>query len=383
MSIQIDKDYIIRIRRELHQVPELGFELPRTLAIVRRELDALGVPYTDALGKSSIVAILNEGIGNKTIGLRADMDALPITEETGLPFASTIPGQMHACGHDVHTAMLLGTVKALKAMEKDVKCCVKFIFQACEENLGGAKALCEDRLMDSIDKILACHITPIHKAGTIRTNKGCVSACSHGFRVHLYGKASHVARPHLGVDAIAMAARIYSDIQFYRARELNPVQPAVIGIGEIHGGRANNILCDYVMMHGSIRTHDNELDQQIYRRIQEICNNVASDMGGRAVVETTKYSPALLNNGQIVDELRESALKVVPEEAFQWSIPGMGAEDFAFYSALKPGALFNLGVQPTDGPTVPNHNGKMIVNEDVLDIAPRVFVQYVLDQMEK
>ena len=128
MSYQIDKDYIIRLRRELHKVPEVGFDLPKTLAIVRRELDAIGIPYTESLGKSAIVATLNEGVGNKTIGLRADMDALPVEEQSGLDFASTIPGQMHACGHDCHTAVLLATAKALKAMEKDIKCCVKLVF---------------------------------------------------------------------------------------------------------------------------------------------------------------------------------------------------------------------------------------------------------------
>ena len=137
--MRIDKDYIIRIRRELHQVPEIGFELPKTLAIIRRELEAIGLPYTESFGTSSIVATLNEGKGSKTIALRADTDALPVQEQTDLPFASTIPGQMHACGHDCHTAMLLGTAKALKEIEGEIDCCVKFLFQSCEEGTAGAK----------------------------------------------------------------------------------------------------------------------------------------------------------------------------------------------------------------------------------------------------
>ena len=137
-----DKQYIIDIRRELHQIPEVGFDLPKTLSVVRRELEKIGLPYTEEFGTSSIVATLNQGVGNKTIAIRADIDALPIQEETGLPYASTHPGKMHACGHDCHTAMLLGTAKRLKDMEKEINCCVKFIFQAAEEGPGGAKGIC-------------------------------------------------------------------------------------------------------------------------------------------------------------------------------------------------------------------------------------------------
>ena len=176
--MQIDKNYIVNIYRQLHQVPEIGFDLPKSAAIICRELDAIGIAYTQQIGKSCIIATLNEGVGNKTIAIRADYDALPIQEETGLSYASQHPGKMHACGHDAHAAMLLGTIKALKAMEKDIKCCVKFIFQSAEEILGGAKSICDTGFMDSVDEIIACHIRSDTLCNQFLINRTCNSACS-------------------------------------------------------------------------------------------------------------------------------------------------------------------------------------------------------------
>jgi len=381
--MQIDKEYIIRIRRELHKVPEVAFDLPKTLAIVRAELDAMGIPYTEEFGTSSIVATLNEGVGKKVIALRADMDALPVQEETGLPFASTHPGQMHACGHDCHTAMLLGAVKALKAMEKDIKCCVKFVFQACEEGTSGAKRICDDGFMDQVDEIIGCHVMPDKPSGTVLISKACANASSHVFDIHLNGKSCHVARPHQGVDAIAMAARVYTDIQIMRAREIDPFQPVVIGIGQIHGGNACNVVCDSVTLRGTVRALSPEMDAFVFRRLQSICENTARDMGGTAVLDAPDFTPCVINEPRVRDALNAAAEKVVGADKVLERPESMGGEDFAFYLQHKPGAMFSLGVAPEGRPIVPLHNGKMIVDENALDIAAKVFVQFVLDQMEK
>ena len=382
MNIQIDKDYIIRVRRELHKVPEIGFDLPKTLAIVRRELDALGIPYTEEFGESSIVATLNEGVGNRTIGLRADMDALPVTEQTGLEFASTHPGQMHACGHDCHTAMLLGAAKALKAMEKDIKCCVKFVFQASEEGVSGAKKLCDDGLMDTIDEMIGCHIVPGWTAGDVRLNKTCANACSRGLRINLTGKACHASTPQYGVDAITMAVRVYTAIQMIRTREMDPFEPVIINVGEIHGGTANNIMAEEAYMNLTLRTLKNDVDQFLVRRITEIAESTAKEMGGKAEVITYKYSPCVINDHTIADAILAAGKKVIGEKATCDKPISMGAEDFAYYTLQKPAAMFNLGVKPYDGVTAALHNGKMMVNEDALDVTPKLFVQYVLDRME-
>lgn len=382
--MQIDKEYIIRIRRELHKVPEISFDLPKTLAIIRRELDAIGIPYTEEMGKSSIVATLNEGVGNKTIAIRADTDALPIEELRESDFASTHPGKMHACGHDAHTAMLLGAAKTMKAMEKDIKCCVKFIFQASEEGVSGVNLLCEDGVMKDIDFIVACHVVPQMQTRRIQLNKTCSNASSRGFRIHLHGKSCHVSRPQDGVDAIAMAARVYTDIQIMRAREIDPFESLIINIGEIHSGTANNIVSGYAVMNGTIRSLKNETDSYAYRRIQEIAENTARDMGGTAEVETYKFSPCLVNDHGVVDAIIEAAEKVIGSDRINPNKPiSMGAEDFAYYTLQKPGAQFGVGICPDDGKYAPLHNGNFIVNEDGLDVAPAIYVQLVLDQMEK
>ncbi len=381
--MKADNEYIVKIRRELHMVPELTFELPKTLAIVRRELDAIGIPYTEKYGVSSIVATLNEGVGNKTIAIRADMDALPIQEETGLEFASTIPGQMHACGHDCHTAIVLGTAKKLKEMEKDIKCCVKFFFQASEEGPSGAKRMCDDGVMDDVDMILTTHITPQHPAGKIVTNKTFCNGGCRSFIIDLYGKSTHVSSPHNGVDAIAMAVRVYSDIQLMRARELNPMEPVVIGIGQFHGGTANNIVCDHTTLHGTIRTANDDVSDYAAKRIDEIAQSVAKDMGGSAKVEFKPFNPAVRNDHAMVDALLESAVKAIGQDMIGELAPAMGAEDFAYFMKYKPGVRFCVGTRVAELPYVPVHNGKMVVDESGLHNAADVFIQFILDQMEK
>ena len=378
-----DKDYIVKVRRELHKVPELTFELPKTLAIVRKELEEMGIPYSEEYGISSIVATLNEGVGSKTIAIRADMDALPIQEETDLEFKSTIPGQMHACGHDCHTAMLLGTAKKLKEMEKDIKCCVKFFFQASEEGPSGARRMCESGAMEGVDTVIACHVGAGVAPGVVTINKTYSNAGCRSFVIDLYGKSSHVSKPHLGVDAIAMAVRVYSDIQLMRARELDPMEALVIGIGQFHGGAASNIVCDHVTINGTIRTGRDEVNDFVAKRIEEIAKGVAADMGGSATVEFKPFNPAVRNNHGVADAIVAAAQKVVGAENIQQSGSSMGAEDFAYFMKYAPGAMFGIGVQPEGCPVIPLHNGKLVIDENGLDVAPDVFIQFILDQMEK
>ena len=375
-----DHEYIVKIRRELHQYPEIGFDLPKTLAIIKRELDAMGIPYTDKYGKSSLVGTIAKGRGKKVIALRADMDALPIHEETDVPFRSLHDGAMHACGHDTHMAMLLGTAKMLKATEDELPCEVRLFFQAAEEYApGGAKLMCEDGVMDGVDAIIGAHINSAAALGTIGTNYSVVAASSHGFYIDLYGKSAHVSTPQLGVDAIAMAVRVFSDIQMMRARELDPKQPVVIGIGEFHGGSANNIVCEHVRMHGTIRTLSNELDEHIYRRITEIAESVARDMGGRCEVTTSKHYPSVVNDPEIAAVLVEAAKDAIGEENCDDKRGYMmGAEDFAFYLLRGKGAFFHVGMKSDKYVMHSEHNSRFFVDEDALSTGPKVFYEFVM-----
>ena len=375
-----DLSYIISMRRELHSIPEVGFDLPKTLALIRRELNALGIPFTEKYGKSSIVAYLGREDAERTVALRADTDALPVKEETGLPYSSTHEGKMHACGHDCHTAMLLGTAKMLKEVEGELPCRVLLFFQAAEEFApGGAKLMADDGVCDGVDAVIACHVNRVMPLGTVALNESVMSASSHGFYLDIYGKTSHVAQPHQGVDAIAIACRVYNDIQIMRSRELPPLARAIVGVGEFHGGSANNVICDHVHMHGTIRTHETEHDAYIYRRIGEIAKALAEDAGGRAELITTKHYPVLKNDPATAREVAAAARRALPDATVITDInPSMGAEDFAFFLEKIPGAYFRLGAREEGGENVPLHNCRFAPDERVLEYGPKIFFEYVM-----
>ena len=375
-----DLSYIVSLRREFHAIPEVGFDLPKTLAVIRRELSALNIPFTEKYGKSSIVGYLGREDAEKTVAIRADTDALPVTEETGLPFASTHEGKMHACGHDFHIAMLLGTAKMLKEVEDELPCRVLLVFQAAEEYApGGAKLMAEDGVCDGVDAIIACHVNTVLPLGTVGLNEGVMSASSHGFYLDIYGKTSHVAQPHRGVDAIAIACRVYNDIQIMRSREMPPLAPAIIGVGEFHGGTANNVICDHVHMHGTIRAHKNEHDEYMYRRIGEIAKSIAEDAGGRAELSTTKLYPVLRNDPHTARELGAAIRRAMPEGTLITDLePSMGAEDFSFFLEKIPGAYFRLGAREEGEEIVALHNSRLSPNEKALAHGPMIFFEYVM-----
>ena len=379
--IRADKDYIVNARRALHRIPELGFELEKTVSYVRGELIKLNIPFTEELGKSSIVATINPESTGKVIAIRADMDALPIEEKTGLEYSSSHPGKMHACGHDCHTAMLLGTAKMLNEIKDQLTCKVKLIFQAAEEKGGGANLLCKDGVMKDVDFIIGCHVAAPADTGTILINRDVSNASSRSVKLVLKGKAAHVSAPHNGIDAIAMACRVFNDIQIMRAREVNPTKALVIGFGEIHGGTARNIICDEVVMNGTIRALDADSDAFAIKRIQEIAASVSKDMGGSYEIDCEQFYPVLKNNGEIAEKLIKIVKDKYGEEAFREKPVNMGAEDFAWYLQEKPGAMFSLGVHKPGADFVPLHNERFCPDEDALTIAPEIFTQFVLENM--
>ncbi len=379
--IRADKNYIINARRTLHRIPELGFELEKTLNFVRGELIKLDIPFTEELGRSSIVATINPESNGKVIAIRADMDALPIDEKTELEYSSEHPGKMHACGHDCHTAMLLGTAKMLSEIKDQLTCKVKLIFQAAEEKGGGANLLCKDGVMKDVDCIIGCHVAAGADTGTVLVNRNVSNASSRSVKLVLNGKAAHVSAPHSGIDAIAMACRIFTDIQIMRAREFNPTKALVIGFGEIHGGTARNIICDQVVMNGTIRALDADSDQFAIKRIEEIASSVSKDMGGSFEIECEQFYPVLKNDGEVAEKLIKIAKDLYGEDAFREKQVNMGAEDFAWYLQEKKGAMFSLGVHKPGTPIIPLHNEKFCPDEDALTVAPEIFTQFILENM--
>ncbi len=376
-------EYAIRIRRQLHQYPEIGFALDRTLALVRHELDAIGLPYTEEYGRSSIVATLNAEKSHFTIGIRADMDALPITEKTKVPYRSKLKGQMHACGHDAHTAILLDTARRLIEMKDEINCCVKFLFQSAEEYPpSGAKLMAEDGVMDTIDCAIALHCEPSVHAGRVNMCAGAQNAVSNGFVLDFYGKSSHVVQQQAGVDAIMMAVKAYTAIEMAVAKEVPVKEPCVFNAGSIHGGESNNSICDHVSMYCTLRTWDASLDEKMTKRIKGICSAVAKESGGKFKYTQKKYYPILINDKTMTERMWQAAAAVIGEDHIGLHGRGLGGEDFAYFAQRKPCCLFRLGVRNDQKDCKYGlHQDKFNVDEDALEIGAGIFIQFVKDNM--
>ncbi len=375
--------YVTEIRRELHQYPEIGFDLPKTLALIRRELDKMGIPYTEKFGQSSIVATLNEEKTSFTIGIRADTDALPILEKTAVPYKSKIKGQMHACGHDSHTAMLLDAARQLAEMKDQINCRVKFLFQAAEEYPpSGAKLMAEDGVMDDIDCVIALHTESTVPVGKIALLAGPQNATSNGFMLDFYGKSAHAARQMDGIDAITMAVKAYTAIEMMIAKEFPATAARIFNVGAIHGGETNNVICPHASMYCTVRTWDAEVDAKITRRIKEIGTAIAKESGGKFKYTQKKYYPIVNNNETMTSLVRKSAVAVVGEENLQLHRRSLGGEDFAYFAALKPGCMFRLGIRNEEKDCIYSaHQDKFNLDEDALPIGSAVFVRFVLDNM--
>lgn len=377
--------YVISARRQFHMYPEIGFELDRTLSFIRAELDKMGVEYTESFGKSSIVATVNPEKSNFTIGIRADIDALPINEDNDLPFKSRLDGQMHACGHDAHAAIALDTCRRLNDMRDKINCRVKLIFQAAEEYPpSGAKLMVEDGVMEDIDCIVALHVDTGYKAGEVGVSAGPQNAVSDGFYLEFYGKSAHAANQQKGVDAIMMAVRAYTDIEFMIAKEIGAKDPVIFNVGAINGGVANNVICDKCSMFCTLRTQKTENAEYIIGKIKKIIAAVAETAGGEAKYIENKHYPMLINNERLTEKVWASLEKVVDEgNLIPKKFQGMGGEDFSYFANEKPGCMFRLGVANLEkGYTFGIHNGRFMIDESALEVGVRAFIQFVLDNMD-
>ena len=378
-----DLDYMIRIRREIHEYPEVGFDLEHTLMVVKRELDAMGIESTNKYQESSLVGYIGPEDAKKVIGIRTDMDALPLTETTGLPFASKIPGKMHACGHDCHTAVLLGIAKALKPLEKTLKCRVKLIFQPAEEVApSGGRLMVEKGLLDDVTEVFTMHVTVGRDSGTIMLNKANMNASCHTFKIMIHGKSAHAAAPQNGIDAIALANRIYYSIQQMRAREIGAFEPVVVGIGEIHGGAVHNIISDYAELTGTVRAHSQKVEDLTYRRINEIAENACREVGATCEVKWNEYMPPAWNDPELAQKIIDIAGDMLGKDKVLDKPLGMGAEDFSYYVEKVRGARFLWGVHEPGTPRTAGHNGNFMVDESTFTIPADIYIRYVLENQE-
>ena len=378
-------EYARRLREELHMYPEIGFDLPKTLAVVHRELDAMGIAHTEKWGRSSCVGYVGKEDAPITIGLRADMDALPVTEQVDVPFKSRHEGVMHACGHDAHTAILLATIKWLKDHESDLRCRIKFLFTPAEEYVTpGCKELAENGVMDDVTFAVAIHVDVDARVGQVVCPIAPTHSNSMGFKCRFYGKTAHASSPHKGVDAIVMAMQAISAMQTMVAREIDPIKPTIFNIGSFHGGKTNNVVCDYVEIFGSSRAQEDAITEHMTRRLKEITESVAAGMGGRGEFEVTKLLPYVINHPLVGGQLRKTGHRLLGDGYLLEKPRKMGGEDFGFLSRKKPCAQFRLGVKPADfvGKMPPAHNDHFWIDNGCFEVGIKMFTGFVLDSQD-
>lgn len=377
-------DYARQMRHELHQIPEIGYDLPKTTAVVKRELDAMGIAYTEKYGKGSVVGYLGKESGF-TIGIRADMDALPMQEAGSNPYPSTHPGCMHACGHDAHTAQLLAVARKLKDMESQLRCRVKLMFQPAEEYITpGAKMMVENGVMEDVDCAIACHVSGTMETGHIGVAFGGTNSNSMGIVCEFFGKSAHAHSQHKSVDAIRMAVQAYMSMEMMAAREIPSKDCFVFNVGQFNAGNTNNIVCDYARMFISARSWSDELSAFMEKRVREICDATAKMCGGEAKVTVTKLIPYVKNHEIVAQKLWEVGEKTLGKGHVHSIDRTMGGEDFAFMSRQKPSAMFRFGTGCDDLPETrkPLHNTQMDIDERCFDYGIDIFVNFVLENQD-
>lgn len=378
-------DYARTLRHQLHRFPEIGYDLPKTLALIRQELDAMGIEYTESFGRSSIVATINPHCKGITIGIRADIDALPMQEDTDLPWKSEIDGHSHSCGHDIHCANLLATGKLLKDMESQLKCRVKLLFTPAEEYIEpGCKQLAENGVMDDIDFAIACHADPTYLVGTIGLSAGGQGSNSMGITLEFFGTAAHATAQRRGKDAITMAVQAHQAMHTMVCKELLPQEARMLNIGSIHGGNTNNIICDHCTMFASARTFTDENSQYLLERITQICEGVAAMNGGSAKVTVNKLLPYMDNDETVTKAVYASAAKVLGEDKILPRSRKLGGEDFGFLARKKPCVMFRLGTKNPENPATAGalHSAKVQFDDGCFETGLAVMKAFILDNME-
>ncbi len=354
-SIRPWQDELVAIRRDIHAHPELGMEEHRTAALVADQLEAWGIEVHRGVGKTGVVGVLRNGPGNRAIGLRADMDALPMTEMTGLPWASTVPGKMHACGHDGHTTMLLGAAKYL-AETRRFSGTVVFIFQPGEEGCGGALAMLEDGLFERFpcDAIYGMHNRTGMEVGTYAVGQGAVMAGGAFFDITVGGKGSHGARPEMSVDPVLTACHLGTALQSIVSRNLSPRDPAVVSVTKVVGGDAYNVIPQTAVLSGTARFFRREVGEEIEAALRRLSEGVAAGFGATAAVDWRLIFAPTVNAAEPVAVV-EAAVGALGAPLFTDKPPVMGSEDFAFMLERVPGAYLNVGNGPGFSPHHPGY----------------------------
>jgi len=370
------KDQLVAWRRDFHMHPELGFEETRTSGKVTEALKEMGIRVDTEVGKTGVVGYLGEG--PPVVGVRADMDALPLQEANDIPYASQNPGVMHACGHDAHTAILLGVAQILSEMPGRPPGEIRFLFQPSEEDWdeelkSGATRMIEDDALEGVDAVIALHVDESIPSGQIEISGGNATAAVDSFHATIIGQGGHGAYPHETVDPTFILAQVINAIHGIRARRIKPINSAVISIGAIHAGHTTNVIPDSVEMMGTIRSFDTKVRDQLSGELEKAFA-LTRAFGGNYTLTIDKGFPPMYNDPEVAELIRQTASEMLGEDKVAASEAQMGAEDFSYMSQLAPGAMFWLGVNIDNIPR-PAHSPTFDINEDALPIGAALLAE--------
>lgn len=367
------KDELITIRRDLHEHPELGFEEKRTSEKIKEFLTKEGIPYVE-VAKTGVCGIIKgeKKDNNRVIGLRADMDALPIQDKKVCSYSSKVPGKMHACGHDAHTTILLGVARILNKNKRLFGGCVKLFFEPAEETVGGAPFMIKEGVLENprVDAIVGLHVTEDLDYGKIRIKSGVVNAASNLYKIKIKGRGGHGAAPHTTIDPIVIASNVVMALQTIVSRELAPVNPSVITVGSINGGTAQNVIPEEVEITGIIRTLTKEDREYVVRRFKELVTGICRGMRGECDIYIEEGYPCLYNNATMVERVKYVGKELLGvENVVEQKHPSMGVESFAFFAMERTSAFYYLGTgNRTKGTDKAAHSNLFDIDEDAIPL---------------
>ena len=371
-------DQVISLQRDIHSHPEIGFDTVRTAGLVAQHLKAAGIDTREQIGKTGVVGDIEVPGATRCVAFRADMDALPMDEESDLPHRSTIPGAAHMCGHDAHTSMLVGAATALAGIRDRLPCSIRFIFQPNEEALpGGAPAMIADGCLEGVDRIFGMHVWPEFDTGKIGIVEGPTMAQPDTFRIQITGRGGHAATPHACIDPIVCGSQIISSAQHIVSRNIDPIQSCVVTFTQFHGGTADNVIPEKIELRGTIRSFEKEVGDTARQRLTEIAEGVASAHGCRADVEITEGYPVTFNDPDACEEARRSVSVEVPLS--DEGSPVLGGEDFAYYGQKIPAAFLFLGYRDeSQGIVHFCHHPRFQVDDAAMPIGVRSWIALAL-----
>lgn len=377
------KDYVIQMRREFHQYPEVSMEEFRTSKRVKEELDKMGIPYESVAGTGVVAKIEGKNPG-KTVALRADMDALAVNEEADVEYKSKVCGLMHACGHDGHTAMLLGAAKVLNEVRYEINGTVKLLFQPGEEVAKGAKSMIADGVLEGVDGVFGIHLWTDLECGKVSVEEGPRMAAADIFKIKVKGKGGHGSLPHQGIDAVVVSSAIVMNLQSIASREVSPLEPMVISIGAINSGTRFNVIASEAILDGTARYFNPDLKNEVPKMIERIIQNTAATYRAEASLEYIYGMPATINDRYCSKLAEGTVVNLLGEEGLSLMTKLTGGEDMSEYMNLVPGVLAFVGARnPQKGADYPHHHGMFNIDEDALEIGTALYAQYAIDFLNK